>query len=1464
MTRSRIPAIAASGLLCIVAAPAAAQVPPLVGFQGRLLRADGTAASGTAGVAFSVFDAATGGSPLWTETQTLGLSDGYYSTLLGLVNAVPAGLFDGASRWLEIAVGGEVLAPRQRVGAAPFALAAQSVRGGTADVALLKVGGTTVVDAAGRLAGSARYAAGSGLALDGATQTFSLQACAAGQTLVSDATSWLCATGGAASMGAAWPLSVSGGSATPVIAMLQAASNASGYLSSADWSLFYSKYGSSTTCGGDLAGTLAAPVVARLQSRPVSAAAPQNGQVLKWSAASSQWEPSADADSPGTVTDVVVDAPLTAYNGSSTPHISLAAANASTDGFLGSADWARFDAKYGSESLCGGDLAGTFLSPQVAKLHGVAVSTAVPAAAQVLRFDGASWAPAALAVSDVGGLSSGYVALTGDQSVSGRKTFGTPPVFASALDVGSGGTGTATAGANTLFAGPASGSSAAPGFRTLVDADIPPLDAAKLTTGTLDAGRLSGTYPGALTFSNAQNQFAGNGSGLSSLSASSLASGTVPDARLAGTYGSALYFTSASNVFAGDGSALAGLNAGALSSGTLPDARLSGTYSGPLSFTNASNAYAGIFAGEVRVTGGVCDASHAGALRWTGAFLQGCDGTSWMSGLAGDVTGTQGATSVAKLQGRAMSAAAPAVGQLLRWDGAAWAPADQSAGSCATVGSTAPVSPSSGQMWYDPAVNVMRIWSGATQGWIAVPFDRPPTFTNGAASNGNISASYSFQFSASDPQSLAVTFSVVSGALPPGLTLSTGGLLSGVPTTPGTYAFTVAATDARGNASTQSVSIDIGAGDPQFTNTALLLAGDGANNAQNNTILDSSSNNAAVARNGNVTQGALNPFGSNWSTSFNGSGDYLVVPDNASLRFGTGDFTVEAWVFATRLNAENAIVTKHNGDGAWVFKVASSNKLYGYLGGASITGATTLVPNTWYHVAMTRASGVFRLFVNGALDATSTPAAQDYTQTNNVYVGAQQNNLAGTYWSGFLSNVRLVKGAALYTSAFTPSAAPMSAVSGTSLLVAGANRHVDASANALSVTPTGTPSVSRFSPFRPSGAWSAAANGGSLYLDGSGDWLDVPYSAAWDPGTSDFTIEAFVYLPVMPTANTYPQGYWLCGSGPFNQNPGFDMVIGSTNIELSISDYAAVNVNVAHGITAGTWNHVAFVRSGATNLYAYVNGTRVGSATVSASLASNIGGSALAVGRAEPSGGATGGTFNGYVSNFRLVKGSALYSGATYAVPTSPLTAVAGTQILLSGTNAGVMDGTAVGVAETVGTAKVVTATKKYGTGAMYFDGGSNCVTLPASGAYALGTGDFTVEFWMNWISGTDRGIFAVNSGSTNGINILVGASGPLRVYIGTNASPLLDSTISPTANTWQHVAVVRNAGTLTIYMDGQARGSANWSTANAGDLSTASVGAAFGNNRFFNGYLDDVRVTRGLARYTANFTPPVAAFPAQ
>jgi hypothetical protein len=155
-------------------------------------------------------------------------------------------------------------------------------------------------------------------------------------------------------------------------------------------------------------------------------------------------------------------------------------------------------------------------------------------------------------------------------------------------------------------------------------------------------------------------------------------------------------------------------------------------------------------------------------------------------------------------------------------------------------------------------------------------------------------------------------------------------------------------------AASKSGSAD--AKDAQFKNVTMLLHGNGTNGAQNNTFLDSSTNNFTITRNGNTTQGTFTPYGSNWSNYFDGAtATRLTLPSNTAFAFGTGAYTVEAWVYLSSYAAtQGSIFDSGNATGALDFFVISTGALgIGEYGVGNIQAyINCLFPNTWNHVAV--------------------------------------------------------------------------------------------------------------------------------------------------------------------------------------------------------------------------------------------------------------------------------------------------------------------------------------------------------------------------------------------------------------------------------------------------------------------------------------------------------------------------------
>lgn len=650
----------------------------------------------------------------------------------------------------------------------------------------------------------------------------------------------------------------------------------------------------------------------------------------------------------------------------------------------------------------------------------------------------------------------------------------------------------------------------------------------------------------------------------------------------------------------------------------------------------------------------------------------------------------------------------------------------------------------------------------------------------------------------------------------------------------------------------------------------------------NSGFIDQSAANFAITRNGSTQVSKFSPFTlyqtvpTSYSGYFNGvSTAYLNLGTAANLNLGTGDFTIEFWYYPVTIPSGNTTILS-NGNAAWG---ASAITIVGGTGTTSSTAmrlgaydysttgsivfdnaATAL--NQWTHYAFTRSGNNFALYRNGVSVSTNTWTGSINLNNNNA------TKIGGGSWdnasvNGSISNLRIVKGQALYTTNFTPSTSPLTTTSqgataaNVSLLTCQSTTFIDNSTNAFTITANGNATPKRANPFTDTVTgptqYVTTTYGGSAYFDGTGDYLTVPTSAGLNLGASDFTMEGWVYLSATQSSKylfgvgtvdgtTRSAAVWIGGT---QKVEGYFSADGSTWLSYRVGTTT---------VAANQWAHVAFVRSG-TTLYLFLNGalegTQTGTPTTAASgYPAYIGGQSATY------------QLNGYLSNIRIVKGTALYT-APFVPPAAPVTAVTNTQLLVNGTNAGIFDNTTVNDLETVGSAQVSTSVVKYGTGSMSFNGTNSYLTARTTPTMAMGTGNFTIEYWINATSFSTTPTIIDFRGSANnlGFSDYITTAGQINIW--KNTGSILSATSNLTTGTWYFIAYVRNNGTLTIYINGVASGSVadttNW-VAPSDVMNIASYKAGTGG--YFNGYLDDIRVTLGYARYTTNFTPPTGPFP--
>lgn len=189
--------------------------------------------------------------------------------------------------------------------------------------------------------------------------------------------------------------------------------------------------------------------------------------------------------------------------------------------------------------------------------------------------------------------------------------------------------------------------------------------------------------------------------------------------------------------------------------------------------------------------------------------------------------------------------------------------------------------------------------------------------------------------------------------------------------------------------------------------------------------------------------------------------------------------------------------------------------------------------------------------------------------------------------------------------------------------------------------------------------------------------------------------------------------------------------------------------------------------------------------------------------------------------------------------------------------------------------AKISTAISKWGNGSGYFDGNGDYLAIPYNASlFDPNTTDFTVEMWIyctQYNSSAGMHLIGTYSWASDGGSFNSGwhfALAQTTGYLGTgwgnngNWIPIIGTTTAPPLNQWNHIALVKYGNQWTIYLNGTSVGTTNYSTPVTVTKNRLTIGGALNGGTlmyFYYGYINDLRITKGIARYTTNFTPPVA-----
>lgn len=189
-----------------------------------------------------------------------------------------------------------------------------------------------------------------------------------------------------------------------------------------------------------------------------------------------------------------------------------------------------------------------------------------------------------------------------------------------------------------------------------------------------------------------------------------------------------------------------------------------------------------------------------------------------------------------------------------------------------------------------------------------------------------------------------------------------------------------------------------------------------------------------------------------------------------------------------------------------------------------------------------------------------------------------------------------------------------------------------------------------------------------------------------------------------------------------------------------------------------------------------------------------------------------------------------------------------------------IIDSTGKNTITCYGNAQISTAQNKFGGSSMAFDGTGDYASIPHSSDFVFGTGDWTVECWVLRNADTTgyvwcKGVVSTMLGLYQNTNNLQ--------FIQGNGTGVISNGVSLPVGQWTHIAVVCSGRVISIYKDGTVTGTPYTTavdyTSYTGNIFIASYGNGSSN---LNCYIDELRITKGVARYTANFTPPSAPFP--
>lgn len=563
-------------------------------------------------------------------------------------------------------------------------------------------------------------------------------------------------------------------------------------------------------------------------------------------------------------------------------------------------------------------------------------------------------------------------------------------------------------------------------------------------------------------------------------------------------------------------------------------------------------------------------------------------------------------------------------------------------------------------------------------------------------------------------------------------------------------------------------------GDAYYNSCSALLHFSGSNSST--TFIDNSPNAFSItSNNGAVISTAQSKFGGS-SGYFDGTDDYLSIPDSSVFDFGSGDFTIEYWEYRTVSTIYKPVISRNsNSYTPFLIGWSESGNLYTYMtsNGSSwdiafLVSMGALTTNVWTHYAITRQSNTFRTFQNGTQISSFTSSAAFQSGSGAFLIGKYSS---AYYFQGYIDELRITKGVARYTGSFTTSSIEFY--------------------NNLSVTQLQT-----------------------KYIGLVGGLND---------STVDYGVEKLSDSSLKIRKMTV-SGQPLSGSGALSASVDrvYVNVLDYTNVMVT-SSYALTASYVLGGIQTGSISNQTILYNVTTSQENTITGLDLAGNKWDVSVIEEWDNTSI-----------VGDQY--YNSSSLLLHFSGSNSSTVFVDNSS-------NNFTITASNG----------------AAISTAQSKFGGSSGYFDGTDDYINVPNSSVFDFGSGDFTIEYW-EYRTSSDNNRTTLSRKNVTYTPYMMGyawnGSADLSFYASENGSSWTISALSMGSiitNAWTHYAVTRQGNTFRTFQNGTQIATVT-STINF-PAGNAPVEIGKWSVYYYQGYIDELRITKGIARYTGSFT---------